>query len=502
MKGFVAAVDCGTSAVKAAVFDLAGQVKGSSRMDCPCRFLRDGRIEQSPRLIVERTFSCLKEAVERSGVKAGQISSLAISNQRATVICADHRGEAIGDAVSWQDMRGGRALRALRRRISDAEYYGITGLPNNPVFSLGKILSFKNTPQHKKTCRFVLVQDYLLKQFGADGFFLDWSNASLTGMFEVERFRWSAEILKLAGVSESQLSTLVASGQKVGAVSRRAARCCGLLPGTPLVSGGGDQQCAGLGAGAVRAGVAELTLGTAGVLLACVERPRKDPKMRVTCCAHAVPGKWEVEGLQNAAGSCLDWLGRIASGKRFSRGFWRRVCAAEPGLQDPLFFPFLAGAGAPNWDPEAKAMLLGLTHAHGRASLARSVLEGVCLEAKSILSVFGDMKVPVKEIRLTGGASEIEGWSQMQADIFGIKVSQLANPEASVLGAGMLAACGAGAFESLPEAADAMVKSRRTCKPAPENTRLYARRYQRYLDILGRFESHGIFHLMSGSESA
>ncbi|MDD5628311.1 MAG: FGGY family carbohydrate kinase [Elusimicrobia bacterium] len=492
MKGYVAAVDCGTSAIKAAVIDFSGRVKGRGRTDCPCRFLRDGRIEQSPRLIVERTFSCLQEAVARSGVKAGQIASLAISNQRATVLRAGRSGEAAGQAVSWQDMRGRRAIAALRRRISDEEYYGITGLPNNPVFSLGKILAL-----HQKAARFLLVQDFLLREFGADGFFLDWSNASLTGMFDVERLRWSPEILKLAGLRESQLATLVASGRKVGAVSRRAARLCGLLAGTPLISGGGDQQCAGIGAGAVRPGTAELTLGTAGVLLACVERPRKDPKMRVTCCAHAVPGRWEVEGLQNSAGAGLDWLGRIVSGKGFAPDFWRRACARPPSPQDPLFYPFLAGAGAPNWDPEAKAMWLGLTHAHGRESLARSVLEGVCLETKSILSVFADLKVPVRELRLTGGASGIAGWSRMQADVFGLEVSPLREPEASVLGAGILAACGAGAFATVPEAADAMVATARRCRPDPERTRLYGRRYRTYLDVLRRFESGGIFRMLA-----
>lgn len=497
MQGYVAAVDCGTSAVKAAVFDLSGRVMGSGRRDCPCRFLPDGRIEQSPRLIVARAFAALKEAVERSRVAPGRIAALAISNQRATVICADPCGEAIGDAVSWQDMRGRRALDALRRRISDKEYYGITGVPNNPVFSLGKILSVQNTPRHGPSRRYALVQDYLLRQFGADGFFLDWSNASLTGMFDVEKLCWSAEILKLAGISESQLSVLVPSGRKVGAVSKRAARSCGLLAGTPLVSGGGDQQCAGIGAGAVRAGVAELTLGTAGVLLACVERPRKDPQMRIACCAHAVPGKWEVEGLQNAAGACLDWLRRIASGERFTAGFLRRVFAPEPGLRDPLFFPFLAGAGAPNWDPDARAMLLGLTHAHGQESLARAVLEGVSLETKSIIDAFAGMRVPIKEIRLTGGAAGIPGWSQMQADIFGVKVTRLADLEASVLGAGVLAAYGAGAFASLPAAADAMARTTKACRPIPARARLYERRYKKYDEILARFGKNGIFRMMS-----
>ena len=166
-------------------------------------------------------------------------------------------------------------------------------------------------------------------------------------------------------------------------------------------------------------------------------------------------------------------------------------------MRDPLFFPFLAGAGAPNWDPDARAMLLGLTHAHGRESLARAVLEGVSLETKSIIDAFAGMRVPIKEIRLTGGASGISGWSQMQADIFGIKVTRLADPEASVLGAGVLAAYGAGAFASLPAAADAMARTTKACQPVLGRAGLYERRYKRYHDILVQFEQGGIFQMMS-----
>jgi len=495
VKSYVAAVDCGTSAVKAAVFDLAGKVLGAGRRECPCRFLRDGRIEQSPESIAARTFSGLKDAVARSGVRPGRIAALAISNQRATVLRTDSRGQALGNAVSWQDMRGRRELEALGRRIGAPRYHAITGLPVNPVFSLAKILALQRGQPRRKAARFSLVQDHLLKRFGAADFFLDRSNASLTGMFDVEKLRWSAEILELAGVAESRLPVLVDSGAQVGAVSAAAARRCGLLAGTPLVSGGGDQQCAGIGAGAVRAGVAELTLGSAGVLLACVDRPRQDPGMRLACCAHAVPGKWVVEGLQNSAGSCLDWLSRLVSGKRFTGSFLRAAFAPAPGLRDPMFFPFLAGAGAPIWDPEARAMLLGLTHAHDRAAVARAILEGVSLETKSIIDAFRAIRVPVRELRLTGGGSAIAGWTRMQADLFGIPVATLADPEASVLGAGILAAWGAGAFPSLPEAADAMARVGRTFRPVPEHTRIYARRYAMYLDILERSASGGMLRM-------
>jgi xylulokinase len=251
-----------------------------------------------------------------------------------------------------------------------------------------------------------------------------------------------------------------------------------------LVSGGGDQQCAGIGAGAVRPGIAEYTLGTAGVLLAYTDGIVKDPRMRITCCAHAVPGKFEVEGLQSSSGSSLDWIKRIACDhERFGKKFFRRLAAVRPGSNGAFFYPFLAGASAPHWNPNARAVLTGLTHAHDRAAIVRSVMEGVSMETRQIIDVFNSLGIPVREIRLTGGASGIEVWNRIQADIYGKKVFTLSDPEASLVGAAILASCGIGAFGSVQDAAARMVKVDKRCEPEKKSVKMYADVYKRYCEF-------------------
>jgi len=228
-------------------------------------------------------------------------------------------------------------------------------------------------------------------------------------MFDISRLKWSAEILSLSGIKEEQLPKLVAPGRIVGTLSKHAAEKTGLREGTILVSGAGDHQCAGLGAGVVKPGILEINIGTAAVPLCYAARVLKDPMMRVTCCAHAVPGRWELEGLQNCAGSGIKWIQKILVGdKWFPMSSLDPVAGIEPGADGVLFMPYLDGASAPNWNPGAKAMFSGLTHRHGRHHLVRAVIEGIAMETRQIIDVFKSLGVAIKDIRMTGGYTRIK----------------------------------------------------------------------------------------------
>jgi xylulokinase len=246
----------------------------------------------------------------------------------------------------------------------------------------------------------------------------------------------------------------------------------------------------------VRPGILEVTLGTAAVPLCFSARSVRDPKRRVTCCAHAVPGRWEVEGLQNAAGGSLKWLGDalFRKGGTFPDGFWRGVAEIPPGANGVLFYPYLAGSAAPHWDPEATGMFLGLAHAHDPCTLARAVMEGVTMETREILDVFSSLKIPLREVRLTGGYTAVNVWNQIQADVYGKRVSTLEEPQATLLGAGMLAAVGVGAYGSLPEAAEHMVRVRRQYCPARERVASYEKLYRKYRRVYRKMYQARLFH--------
>lgn len=490
----VAVLDVGTTVIKGAIIDTQGRTRGESALPCPCASTR-GHIEVDTALLVGAAFEALRDARRHAGLAAKRIAALAVTNQRATLVCCDGEGHPLAPALSWQDMCGAAHIRRLRRKITDRAYYKITGLPNDPVFSLAKILWLKSAEPNlfRRTARFATLQDFLLRQMGCTDHFCDWSNAALTGLFDVNTFRWSPDILELAGLHANRLPLLVPPARKVGCLAREAAHACGLLTGTPLVSGGGDQQCAGVGAGAVKPGVLEITVGTAAVPLCYASRPVRDSRMRVMTCAHALPRKWNVEGLQNAAGACLDWLAGITNrGKRLPATLYTKAEKAGPGAHGVMFLPYLAGASAPHWDPHSSGVFLGLNLSHGKADLLRAVMEGVSFQTREIVDIFTSLNMPVREIRLTGGCTHIEHWNQIQADILGRPVALLANPQATAAGAAVLAAVGAGLFKTVRKASEHMVHVDRVYTPCPDNVEAYERWYRRYQDADSRLRRSGV----------
>lgn len=495
MTSYIAAVDCGTTAVKTALFNLKGRLVSLSSQVVPCSYQPDGGVEQDPALLLHAIYQGLQRNLEFAQVKPGQILALSLSTQRATLICTDKQGKALGKAMSWQDLRGAKDLAALQRNLTPENFYRLTGLPLHPVFTLGKILWLKS---HKpevfsRTARFSLVHDFVLRHLGSAEAYLDWSNASLSGLLDIARLHWSETLLELTGLTPDRLPLLAPSGRAAGKLSSQAAARCGLYAGTPLITGGGDQQCGGIGVGASIPGIIAITLGTAATGMCCSPSVRLDPKMRLSCCAHAVPGIWELEGLQNSAGACLQWLQQTLGVTRLSAAQQRAVAKRPPGANGIIFFPYLSGAGAPYWNPQATAAFLGLRHNHTQADLIRAVMEGVSLETLHLLKIFSALKIPVQEIRLNGGYSRLGVWNQMQADIYGHRVALPANPEASLLGAAMLGAWGAGAFSSLAEASAHMIKLKTCYLPDTAKTAVYAELFRTVGKLQETFTRNGIW---------
>ena len=492
----VAAIDCGTTTTKCALLDLEGRAVAASAAPAPVRQTADGGVEVDAVQTLADVRRGLAACIAASRKRGAEVLGCAVTNQRATVVCVGADDRPLGPALSWQDMRGGQLLEAFGRRIPADVYFRTTGLPLFPAFSLAKLLWLKDREpeRYRRTRRFALLHDFILHGLGCRDWVTDVSNASLTGLLDVNTRRWSTALLDLAGLDAGKLNPLVEPGTPVGRVSASAARLTGLRPGLPLVAGAGDQQCAGVGAGAVEPGTVEITLGTVAVPLCVSDRPALDPARRVTCCVHAVPGRWNCEGLQNAAGASTRWLAEVRGGKgRIGPAAWRAAGRLAPGADGVLFFPYLLGAGAPWWNADATGALLGLRTTHGPAHALRAVLEGVAFENRAILDVFRELGVPVDEVRLTGGGSEKTPWTRIQANVYGVPVVTLENPQATLVGAAVLAACGAGVFAAPREAVRQMVRPAARFDPDPAVRTAYDALYERYADVRRGFDAAGMW---------
>ncbi len=250
---------------------------------------------------------------------------------------------------------------------------------------------------------------------------IDLADASGTLLLDVAKRAWSAEVLSGTGIEKSFLPALYESPDVCGKLNAEGAAATGLKIGTPVVAGAGDQAAGAVGMGIVRAGVVSATIGTSGVVFAATDRPALDPRGRLHTFCHAIPGRWHVMGVTQAAGLSLRWfrdtfgVSSAASSKtnRDPYEFLSEEAATAPaGAEGLLWAPYLMGERTPHLDPNARGALAGITPSHRRAHIVRAILEGVAFSLKDSFSIFEEMKVPVTQIRLGGGGARSRLWRQ------------------------------------------------------------------------------------------
>lgn len=491
MGKYVCGIDIGTTGVKVIIFDVDGNIISSAYTEYICTFPQSGWVEQDGDMTWKKTCETSKTAIEKAGVDPEDIAAIGLSTQRCTLTPIDKEGNPLCTSISWQDSRSFEEVEDIKKIIGEKEFYDIVGYPLGTVLSVTKIMWLKkNQPKlYDAAYKFVLDQERILHKLGVEGYYTDWSNGSLYGLMNIDTFEWDIELTKKLGIDPEKLPGLVPSGKLLGKVSAAASFLTGFAEGTLLIAGAGDQQCAGIGAGAIKDGVIEVTMGTAGTTLGYMDKANRDPMMKMPCAAHAIAGKWESEGLQNSAGSAFKWyrnefaFPEVQKAKETGEDIYDLICQGidevEPGCNGLIFLPYLASAAAPNWDAFARGTFIGFNLGHNRNDMARAVLEGVTFEAREIIERMISNGMEVNEINLSGGGSKGAVWCQIQADIYGKPCTTLETEEATALGAAILAALGAGIYSNVEEAVDKMLKKKKVYEPNMENHE----RYNQYFKV-------------------
>ena len=291
----------------------------------------------------------------------------------------------------------------------------------------------------------------------------DVADASGTLLLDVAKRRWSKEVLRRQESNRVPFPNLFESQEVCGAVSPEGARATGLKVGTPVVAGAGDQAAGAVGIGITRPGLVSATIGTSGVVFAATDRPSLDPKGRLHTFCHAVPGRWHLMGVTQAAGLSLRWFrDNFGSGKEDGRDPYERLseeaARAPAGCEGAFWAPYLMGERTPHLDPNARAAFIGLTASHTRAHLVRAILEGVAYSLKDTFTIFDEINVPVQKIRLGGGGARSPLWRQIQADVYSHEIEILEAEEGAAYGAAILAGVGVKCWASVDEACDAVVR--------------------------------------------
>jgi xylulokinase len=500
MQTYVLGIDVGTGGTRAVVVDAIGRILASATEEHePFASPQIGWAEQGPEDWWRACAVAVRKALAVATLRGEQIACVGFSGQMHGAVMLDAAGEVVRPALIWCDVRTEKQCRDLTAKIGAEELIRLTCNPALPNFTLTKLLWVReNEPENWKRVRSVMLpKDYVRFRLTGERA-TDMADASGTLMLDVANRRWSREVTQAAGIEESLLPQLFESPEICGNVSEAGAAATGLQNGTPVVAGAGDQAAGAVGMGIATPGAVSATIGTSGVVFAATDCPALDPKGRLHTFCHAVPGRWHVMGVTQAAGLSLRWFrDRFgAGGNEGARDPYDRLtteaAAVPPGSDGLLWAPYLMGERTPHLDPNARAALIGLTASHTRGHVVRAILEGVAFSLRDSFTLFAEMGVPVRNVRLGGGGARSPLWRQVQADIYGREVEILEAEEGAAYGAAILAGVGARVWNSVDAACSAVVRVAERVAPQPAvvermnaSYAAYRRMYPAIASVLG-----------------
>lgn len=486
---YLIGIDIGTSATKTVLYDLAGQEICSASADYPLYQPQNGYAEQNPEDWWAAVCKTLREVT--ADIVKTEIGAIGLSGQMHGVVMLDESGAVLRRAILWCDGRTEEECREITEIVGKDKLIRITANPALAGFSAGKIRWLqKHEPQNYEKCRHILLpKDYI--RYKLTGVFAtEVSDASGTQLLDIAGRCWSEEMLELLHIDRALLPEVYESPVISGCVSREGEKCTGIPAGTPVAGGGGDNACAAVGTGVVAEGRAFTTIGTSGVVFAHTTKPLIDPKGRIHTFCCAVPGKWHVMGVTQAAGLSLKWfkdtfcdtesLIAAQSGRNVYQIIDEMAEKSPAGSRRLLYLPYLMGERTPHLDSHARGAFFGLSAMHDKADMMRAVMEGVTYSLNDCIRVFGELGVLTSDMALCGGGAASPFWQKLCADVFGTPVKILMPAAGASLGAALLAGVGCGAYGSVEEATDAAVKYTGTVLPGRMNHEIYKRYYEFY----------------------
>ena len=481
MKRLLLAHDLGTSGNKATLFTVDGQLVASRTCSYPTRYFSGNWAEQNPddwwRAVCDSTQQLLQ------GVDAREIACVTLSGQMMGCTPVDRQGRALRPSILYCDQRAQAQTRQIVERIDPTEFYGIVGHRPSASYSLEKLMWVRDQEPDvfRRTDKTLCAKDYINYRLTGE-LATDYSDASGTNAFDLNRFCWSDKILSAAAIEGHLFPQPRPSTDILGTITGEAAKTTGLAAGTPVAVGGGDGSCAGVGVGCVRPGSAYNYLGSSSWIALTVEKPIVDSQMRTMNWAHCVPGYLHPSGTMQAAGSSYQWLKNEVCTAEAARAVEQEIDVYElinraieessPGAGGLIFLPYMLGERTPRWNPNARGAFIGMTLATCRADLLRAVMEGITMNLAIIVGIFRQ-HVPIRTITVIGGGAKGAVWRQMMADMYDCRIEKLNYlEEATSMGAAVIGGVAAGVYTDF-DVIQRFIRVDETVDPNPANQAVY-----------------------------
>ena len=468
-RDLIAAVDAGTTGTRCCIYDGTGNVVAKGYCPMETFYPSPGRVEQDPETVIKLTFRAVREAV--SAVDPQQIIGLCITVQRNSFVPIDKDGGFLSNMIIWQDQRGEQAHPWMLECLKNAgltleDFYRVNGQPFGSFQYGFKALWFRKFREdlYEKTYKFITPQAYLTHAFGAEGYIEENNNRSFWLVANADTQQIDDDLCRVFDFDPNKFPEAVDPGTRVGSVSAEAAAMSGLLEGTPIYAGSGDQNCGALGAGNYgTSDIVSICMGTAGLCIAYSPVPIRHPQMMCQIQGHPAGG-YLMETHSSSCMSSYRWAENILFEENGIKHQLAKAAIDSPiGSNGVMFLPYLQGAACPHYDDSARGAYIGMSLSNTKSDMCRAAMEGICFENRMMLETLSEGGLPkAKALRIIGGASNNDFWSQMQADIYGIPVETITESESTALGAAIICAVAAGMYGSYKEASSHMthVKNR------------------------------------------
>ena len=454
----VLALDEGTSSCRSIIFDAAGNMCGVGQSEFTQHFPKPGWVEHDPEEIWRKQVATIETAMGEAGIGVDSVAGIGITNQRETIVVWDRStGAPIHPAIVWQDRRTGHVTETLRAEGREQDVRDRTGLVLDPYFSgtklqwiLDHVPGARERASRGELAAGTIDTWLVWKLTGGRVHATDASNACRTLLWNLHTADWDEEMLRLFDVPREILPEVVTSS---GVIAETDPGLFGRS--LPIAGIAGDQQAALFGQLCTRDGMAKNTYGTGCFMLMHTgTEPRPSPSRMLTTVAWRIgdgPLEYALEGSVFIAGAAIQWL---RDGLKIIDSA-PQVNELAGSVDDPhgvFVVPAFAGLGAPHWDPNARAAILGLTRGANDAHIALATLRSLAYSSRDILDcMVADSGIRIEQLRVDGGACASDLLMQFQADILGVPVSRPKMVESTAIGAAYLAGLAVGVWKDVED---------------------------------------------------
>ena len=474
-------LDIGTTGVKAALFDTAGNMLGGGLQEYTLETPAPDIVELPAEVYWQSAQAAIRQAIEQAAVAPENIKALSVTGQVETLIMVDESGKELRKAIVWLDNRASEEAKFLEEKFGSNELFRLSGQTEMlPCWPAPKILWYqKHEPENfARTAKYLMVEDYIVYKLSGK-FVTSTGLLPSTLYFDIRTNQYDSAMLEALNITADQLPELKNCAEVMAVAAENDSM---IAPGTLIAAAPLDHVCGNLGSGGAAPGVISETTGCTLALCANFPEIVYDEKRQLSTYIGFAPGNFVLLPWAPTAGMLLKhFRDEFAAGMSYKE-FDEAAAQVAPGSDGLILLPHCAGAISPDCNPFARGTAWGITLAHKREHWARAIMESVAYLLRSNVEALQKMNCHIAELRSLGGASHSKLWLQIKADVLNLPITVTDCSEATSLGAAMLAAVAAGEYADCEQATAQMVKTAFRVEPGA-NAEIYNRYFRKYEEI-------------------